>query len=72
MQFNDTTDGLYPNNLPDADKGKPLTSLSGILRAGRKASSSPRTTAPSPGNPRQQPPERNPPRNLPLPSPLLR
>lgn len=36
MQFNDTTDGLYPNNLPDADKGKPLTSLSGILRAGRE------------------------------------
>ncbi len=36
MQFNDTTDGLYPNNLPDADRGKPLTSLSGILRAGRE------------------------------------
>lgn len=36
MQFNDTTDGLYPNNLPDADKGKPLGSLSGILRAGKE------------------------------------
>ena len=36
MQFNDTTDGLYPNNLPDADRGKPLTSLSGILRADRE------------------------------------
>lgn len=34
MQFNDTTDGLYPNNLPEADKGKPLSSLSGILRIG--------------------------------------
>ena len=22
MQFNDTTDGLYPNNLPEADKGQ--------------------------------------------------
>ena len=30
------------------------------------------TPQPSPGNLRQQPPERNPPRNLPLPSPLLR
>ena len=36
MQYNDTTDGLYPNNVPDADKGKPLASLSGILRAGNE------------------------------------
>lgn len=36
MQYNDTTDGLYPNNLPETDKGKPLTSLSGILRAGNQ------------------------------------
>lgn len=36
MQYNDTTDGLYPNNLPEADKGKPLASLSGILRAGKE------------------------------------
>lgn len=34
MQYNDTTDGLYPNNLPDANKRQPLTTLTGILRAG--------------------------------------
>lgn len=36
MQVNDTTDGLYPNNLPEADRDKPLTRLSGILRVGNE------------------------------------
>lgn len=36
MQYNDTTDGLYPNNLPEADKGKPLPGITGILRIGHE------------------------------------
>lgn len=46
MQFNDTTDGLYPNNLPQADKDKPLSSLSGILRIGDEGVSITASNAP--------------------------
>lgn len=47
MQYNDTTDGLYPNNLPDADKGRPLARLSGILRAGNEGINVTAENAPS-------------------------
>lgn len=46
MSYNNTTDGLYPNNLPEADRNKPLEHISGILRVGEEGINITAGTAP--------------------------